>query len=203
MNKSFEAIARDVEQKAFAVSDYFLPPSVSQQILADAKEFFAEGEFRKAKIGKGIEEQRITEIRSDQIHWLDKNDLTPALQNYWQQADALREYISNYFRLTLPWFESHLAVYPVGSFYKKHLDQFRETNNRLISFILYLNPDWKPEDDGQLRIYTEGKQLDIAPALGRLVCFRSDVIEHEVLPTTRPRYSVTAWMRRDEVPIEV
>ena len=35
--------------------------------------------------------------------------------------------------------------------------------------------------------------LDIAPLLGRLVIFRSDLIEHEVLPTASERVAITVW----------
>ncbi|MDQ2656958.1 MAG: 2OG-Fe(II) oxygenase, partial [Bacteroidota bacterium] len=39
-----------------------------------------------------------------------------------------------------------------------------------------------------------GPPLDILPVLGRMVCFRSDQLEHEVLPATRPRLSLTGWL---------
>jgi SM-20-related protein len=41
------------------------------------------------------------------------------------------------------------------------------------------------------------------PEAGRLVCFRSDLIEHEVLPATRERYSLTGWAldRAPELPV--
>lgn len=203
MNTEFNAIAAQVEKQAFAVYDNFLPTPTLLKLLEETNELFQEGEFRMAKIGKGIEEQRITEIRSDRIHWLAKKELTDTQQLYWNKIEELQNYLSEYFRQSLLWFECHLAIYPVGSFYLKHLDQFRVTNNRIISFILYLNPDWKPEDGGALRIYTQDGFEDIYPEMGRFVCFRSDVVEHEVLPTYRERYSITGWMRRDEVPIIV
>ena len=36
--------------------------------------------------------------------------------------------------------------------------------------------------------------LDVAPIAGRLVCFRADVMEHEVLTAHKTRYSLTGWM---------
>jgi SM-20-related protein len=35
---------------------------------------------------------------------------------------------------------------------------------------------------------------DVLPVAGRLVCFRSDLLEHEVLPATRERLSLTGWL---------
>jgi SM-20-related protein len=43
-------------------------------------------------------------------------------------------------------------------------------------------------------MYLPDGALDILPQAGKLVCFRSDQIEHEVLPATRPRMSITGWM---------
>ncbi len=42
----------------------------------------------------------------------------------------------------------------------------------------------------------EGGARDVAPIGGRLVIFRSDQFEHEVLPARRERLSFTGWFRR-------
>jgi SM-20-related protein len=34
---------------------------------------------------------------------------------------------------------------------------------------------------------------DVLPVAGRLACFRSDQIEHEVLQGQKERYSLTGW----------
>ena len=58
-----------------------------------------------------------------------------------------------------------------------------------------MTEDWTEEHGGQLRIYTEDDQsLDVLPLAGRVVCFRSDVLEHEVLPAKRERLSLTGWI---------
>ncbi len=70
----------------------------------------------------------------------------------------------------------------------------------MISCILYLNPDWTPEDGGLLRIYppdaTDEAGIDVVPHAGTFVCFLSDRIPHEVLPARRERFSLTGWMHR-------
>jgi len=82
----------------------------------------------------------------------------------------------------------------VGTFYKRHLDQFKKDDHRKLSVICYLNKNWKASEGGQLRIYVSGAELDILPVAGRFVCFRSDQLEHEVLPATRERWSLTGWI---------
>jgi SM-20-related protein len=92
-------------------------------------------------------------------------------------------------------------VYPAGAFYKRHRDQHRGSLERLISCVVYLNNEWAESDGGQLRIYDEDGTdfTDITPQAGTVVCFRSDTVEHEVMPALRERYSLTGWLRKDTV----
>ena len=62
--------------------------------------------------------------------------------------------------------------------------------------ICYLNDieENHKEGNGYLRVFTEENIVDIAPCLGRLVLFKSEVLEHEVLATKGfERYAVTCW----------
>lgn len=179
-----------------------MPRPITDQLLTETRNLFSEGEFHHAHIGHGVTEQRVSEVRGDRILWLEPNDISAAQQEYYQQVSHLREMLSEYFRIALPWSEMHLAAYPPGSFYAPHLDQFRDTGNRIFSIILYLNPNWQQGHGGELRIHEADSSFDIAPLMGRLVCFRSDTVLHEVLPTSRTRFSVTGWIRRDQ-PIPV
>lgn len=65
--------------------------------------------------------------------------------------------------------------------------------------VLYLNHTWKSEDKGELRLHLEHPkphQVDISPIAGRLVCFLSAEVLHEVLETTVPRFSFASWWKR-------
>ncbi|WP_205635399.1 2OG-Fe(II) oxygenase [Flavivirga aquatica] len=94
-------------------------------------------------------------------------------------------------------FESHYANYEQGSFYKRHLDQFKNEKGRKYSIVLYLNQNWKDEDDGKLSLYPLNRaQKNISPLEGRMVFFRSDKMEHEVHPSlTRERRSIAGWLK--------
>jgi len=64
----------------------------------------------------------------------------------------------------------------------------------VVSMVIYLNPNWQPGDGGELRLYpSDGSVINIAPKAGTLALFLSE-LEHEVLPTLKPRYSITGWM---------
>jgi len=198
MEQLFESIAQQILTRSIAVQDNVLEPHISDALLDEAWNEYKEGLFRGAHIGKGLEKQRISEIRGDKVRWLERENASPPQAVYWSFLAGLREFLSEFFRIHLERTELHFAVYPEGAYYTRHLDQFREYSNRIFSVILYLNPGWKPGDGGELRVYhRDGTCEDFAPLHGRLICFRSDIVEHEVLMAQKPRVSLTGWMRRD------
>ena len=70
-------------------------------------------------------------------------------------------------------YESHYAQYGKNTFYKRHLDQFKNENGRQFSVILYLNDEWKANDGGMLSMYPlNNPQVNIAPLGGRIVFFK-------------------------------
>ncbi len=132
------------------------------------------------------------DIRGDRIYWLDPEHPTPAQVVYWQVVNRLRRRLNETLFLSLHDTEAHLAIYPPGSFYQRHLDQPRGRAWRLITLMLYLNPDWHPDDGGQLdlsRPQTPDEGIDLLPAGGLLVGFRSDTIPQKCC---RPAERATA-----------
>lgn len=199
-----QQILDQLENKGWAVSKNFMEKEIYDQLKKEIRVLWKENDFDKAGIGRGINYQPHSEIRKDYIHWLNPSELTSPQKHYWEKMEKLQHEINNYFYLNLHELEAHYAAFPIGSFYKKHLDQFKSVGARLISTILYLNEDWKEADGGALRIYSNGSEdfLDIYPEENSFVCFRSDLIYHEVLPTNRQRYSLTGWFRRRVNPLE-
>ena len=110
-----------------------------------------------------------------------------------------------------------LAVYPGDgkSGYTRHCDRGQTScmaeptgssqtpggeAERIITAIYYLtDEDWDPIlDGGCLRVFSNSNDgintTDICPFRDRLVIFRSDGVEHEVLPSMRrPRTAITLW----------
>jgi [Skp1-protein]-hydroxyproline N-acetylglucosaminyltransferase len=83
----------------------------------------------------------------------------------------------------------------------KHTDagpyQHDKSSIRKLTAILYLNHE---PIGGELRVYNPilgsgqtNSYVDIKPAYGRLVIFRSESVEHEVLPSFSPRIAITIW----------
>lgn len=175
------------------VIDNFIEEGVYQTARSFLMEKLEDDTFAKAKIGPGSEEQVVSEIRGDYIYWLDRNRDTTLLP-FFGLIDETIQVLNRYCYLSLSGFEFHLAHYPAGSFYKRHLDQFKSRSNRMISMIIYLNEGWKPGNGGELKIFQDKGDLIVEPLARRCVLFKSDTVPHEVLKTQVSRYSLTGWL---------
>jgi SM-20-related protein len=189
----FENVTVGLAENGFAVVDDFLSVQEVNQITG-LKEFTSGlAGMKKAGVGKSTGKQINESIRGDFIQWIDPAQAPGSVKLYLDRMKELMMYLNRSLFLSLKDIEAHMTVYPEGSYYKRHLDQFRADDHRKLSAICYLNNDWVDANGGQLRMYLPHGSQDVFPIAGRLVCFRSEMIEHEVLPATRPRLSLTGW----------
>ena len=118
--------------------------------MTECEEACVQGEFRKAGVGRGRALEVREEIRGDQVLWLLPGTESTEQMAYLAELEILRLALNQRFFLGLFDFEGHFAIYPKGAFYKPHLDRHAGTSERIITVILYLNPDWQPGDGGEL-----------------------------------------------------
>lgn len=190
----FEKIAIGLSSDGYCITENLLPDSWVSNLKEFAKKEKAEGSFQVAGIGKLHHFNVDKSIRGDAILWVEDDFSNEYIGQIETFIDDLRLYLNRTCYLGLRDYEMHLAVYPVGSFYKRHADRFKLNAHRHISFVFYLNPDWKSGDGGELKIYLpDGSEKTVEPKGGTLVAFRSE-LEHEVLEANAPRYSLTGWM---------
>lgn len=194
MNEIFDVLADGLAQNGFAIVDNFLTSEQVNDILLLDEFKSSTDVFKKAGIGKKQDRQINESIRGDYIHWINKNSPPAPTKVYLNKLNELLQFLNQSLFLSLKDYEVHMTIYPSGSFYKRHLDQFKADDHRKLSVICYLNENWTEAHGGQLRLYLSDRSLDILPLAGRLVCFRSDLIEHEVLPATKKRLSLTGWI---------
>jgi len=191
-----DRIMDDIAQQGWSLVPDFMPQQAIEQLAGETLQLPQFGALRQAGVGKGAERSVNANTRGDFILWLEEPELTAAQHNYLAQLEQLRLAANAQLQLGLFEFEGHLAIYPSGSFYRKHIDRFRNDSLRTLTCILYLNHDWKESDGGQLRLYLDGeKHIDILPQGGTLVTFLSDRFWHEVLPASRERMSITGWFK--------
>ena len=200
-----ENILNDIQSKGFSVQENVLSGesllSLKNDILSAYHNNLSEQSLRPAGVGKNADLQ--TTIRGDQIQWLAKENLSEAQKIAWDFLETLKVHFNQNLYFGLKDFETHVTVYPKNTFYKKHIDQFKLQSNavdskvRKVSFIIYLNEDWKESEGGELRLFDFSEQekeiSTILPQFGRAVFFLSDAFPHEVLETQRERVSMTGW----------
>lgn len=180
----------------WAVYPDFLPADVIDALARDVRERWDTDVMHAASVGRGSANQIREDVRGDKIDWLDEAAATPAQARYWQAMTVLRLALNEELYLGLIGLQAHYAVFAQGSFYKRHLDRFTSSSDRMMSCCLYLNAGWDEAWGGQLRMYTDGGVIDVSPHAGTLAVFRSDTVEHEVLPATHERLSLTGWFTR-------
>jgi len=136
------------------------------------------------------------EVRSDQIFWLDKSHENEFENQFLVMIDAFVLHLNSTCYTGITGYEFHYALYDSGSFYSKHLDQFKSNDSRQYSMIFYLNQDWQIGDGGELCIHHQDNSIQhIAPMAGTSVFFKSSELLHEVLLTNKPRMSITGWLK--------
>ena len=181
----------ELSDKSIVVIDDFLPKELWQTLRDFLVQKEDENDLKKAALGTGANKQIIEEIRGDYTFWLEENRDVELLL-FFDLATELKSMLNRFCFLSLSAYEFHLAHYPVGSYYKKHIDQFSSRSNRMITLIIYLNENWKEGDGGELKVYQSEEKL-IEPIKNRCVLFKSADIPHEVLATNKTRYSLTGW----------
>ena len=201
-----------ITEHGFCVMDNFISQTTALALSSEINLLHDSAQMHEAGTGQTLISIN-KQLRGDSIYWLDEADASIAQQLYFGQMEALRIGLNQHLYLGLFALESHLALYPIGTSYKKHIDRFKSSNNshkidasvRQISCVLYLNQDWLEEDGGHLRLYVNPVEatvdlpakaalaINISPISGRLVIFLSDTFYHEVLPAIRDRRSLTGW----------
>lgn len=197
LEKLFDDLAREEwasTEKVFSLE--FCHLLVQECLLLQS-----EGLFHPAAIGKGANKINDQTIRGDFTSWIEDNSTSVLLRELREQLDLMRMMLNQNFYLGLKRSETHFAVYPPGAEYQKHIDNHKGFNSREITFILYLNENWKKGDGGELSIFQPSDQdvlmTQIEPMFGTFVLFRSKVFPHQVEKNFHQRLSLTGWFRTD------
>ncbi|SHI76942.1 2OG-Fe(II) oxygenase [Flavobacterium haoranii] len=196
LNPKYEKVITDLLEQQFSIVDDFFDFNEIEDLRALLLEKYNEDEFRKAAIGNQFSEQIVKSIRGDFISWIDENNLSQTEEVFFNKIDKFVNYMNRTCFLGIQEKEFHYAVYPKGTFYKRHLDTFQNDDSRKLSVVCYLNDeDWKPEYGGELVIFKPLEEIKVYPLKGRVVIFESQVLEHEVRQVEQMRLSITGWLK--------
>ena len=182
------------ELNGFQIIDNFLTAEQTLRLSEYVEQLYQSNALKKAGIGKQETFEVNNNLRGDFIQWINEEHYTPDVSAFLEKLEQLKLELNRNFYLGIKDFESHFTRYPEGTRYVAHSDRHSKGSARVVSFVFYLNENWKTEDGGVLRVYeSDDVYTDIEPRFGRLAIFLSDKI-HEVLTTNRTRRSITGWL---------
>lgn len=191
----FGLIADDLEKQGYSIRLGLLPEDISSSLYSYQQDLNTQ-KYVDAGIGRGEKFLKTEFVRTDEICWITGE--SDAGSKWLDWTSRLQIFLNQRLFLGLFSFESHFAHYSPGSYYKRHYDAFRGKTNRILSVVTYLNPAWGHADGGELVLYSDDQDRDgikIVPLYGTVVVFLSEEFPHEVLPSTRDRYSIAGWFR--------
>lgn len=195
-SESFELLINRYIETKVGLVDSFLTPEHTASLRENVVRLFNQNDMHPAGVGSGAKLYRDPTNRGDKIFWLDRKHKSPAENAFLDIIDSFVEFLNRTCYAGITGYEFHYALYDTGTFYRRHIDQFRTDKGREFSIIVYLNENWKGENGGELCIYNPKKELRITPDGGRCVFFKSSELEHEVLMSRAPRMSLTGWLKR-------
>lgn len=191
----FENLITDLLEKDRATVSFLFEAETLHALRERLEEKMTEGDLRRAGIGNQTRHAVNEAIRSDQIGWMENDSTHPAERKFLDTVEAFWTYLNRTCYTGIRTHEFHYACFAAGAFYKRHVDRFRNDNARKFSMVTYLNPTWNGDSGGELLLYTPEGVIRIRPDFGTTVIFKSDVLEHEVLPATQNRLSITGWLK--------
>lgn len=200
LNPLYEKVIEDLLERQYSIVDDFFTAAEVRALRQSLIDKYQEARFRKSAIGNQSNEQVIEAVRGDFILWLDEDSARGAEALFFDKINDFKDYLNRTCFMGINDKEFHYAIYPEGTFYKRHLDTFQNDSRRKLSMVCYLNTEeWKPEYGGELAIYLDDngneKRVDVYPLRGRMVVFESQILEHEVKPVKRERLSITGWLK--------
>ena len=195
MEKIFDVLIDSYIKNKIGIATDFLSEALSRHLKQNLTALYSDKQLKSAGTGVFSQVEHNHLNRGDKIHWLDRNHENIHELVFFDLMDAFIIYLNASCYTGITGYEFHYTLYEDGSFYKKHLDQFRTNDSRKFSMIMYLNEDWVVADGGELCIHFEDRTQLIAPTLGKTVFFNSNELVHEVLLTNKARMSITGWLK--------
>ena len=192
----FESIIQNLIDHQLGQQNGFLNRDLVKSLRINLETYFLQNQMHEAGIGKNEQFDKNRLIRGDSIRWIDDVPENPAEKELLEIVQCFVDYLNKTCFTVIDSFEFHYARYDVGSFYKRHRDQFQSDSGRKFSLVFYLNEDWKESYGGQLAVYLPNQTEMVFPVGGRAVFFKADEIDHEVNVATQVRYSIAGWLKK-------
>lgn len=195
MEKIFNELIDSFVNDKVGIAKNFLNQTLSLQLINNLLQLQTDEQMHSAGTGNEVLASFDKNLRGDKIHWLDRSHNNIHENDFLDLMDSFILYLNSTCYTGITGYEFHYTLYDKGTFYKKHIDQFRNNDVRQYSMIMYLNQNWVEGDGGELCIHHRDHLQNISPMGGKSVFFKSSELAHEVLLTHKPRMSITGWLK--------
>jgi SM-20-related protein len=195
LERIFNTLIDSFIDNKVGITQNFITKQLSLHLQQNLLNCYADNLFKHAGTGNETEVAHNHAVRGDMIYWLDRKHNNNHENAFFDVMDSFILHLNNTCYTGITDYEFHYTLYPIGSFYKKHLDQFKSNDSRKYSMIIYLNEGWLEADGGELCIHQTNSLQNISPQNGKSVFFKSSELEHEVLYTNKARMSITGWLK--------
>jgi len=197
-----DQIADRLASDGWYVGESIFDAALGARLRDRAHELARRGALQPARVGRSTAAQGQADLRRDDTLWLADAPEDAAERDALVAVHVLRTTLNTSLYIGARSAELHFARYAPGAFYRTHRDRFRDDDARMITLVFYLNDDWSAGSGGELVLYERDDSgavlARVPPRAGTMVCFRSELFPHEVLPAAQERFSLTGWLRRDE-----
>lgn len=197
LENDFEELVSSFVENEIGITQHFISNSLVSGLKTNLLALYKNNLLLAGGTGNEVAIVHNASYRSDFIYWLDKTHANVFEDEFLARVEQFIQYLNMSCYAGITAYEFHYSLYEVGSFYKKHIDQFHKNGNRVYSLVSYLNADWIASDGGELKIHQASGNRNISPTNGKTVFFKSEELEHEVLLTNKQRLSVTGWLKRN------
>jgi len=195
LEEIFNTIIDSFIEDRVGLANNFLSVALAKNLKANLVKLHSSQLMLGAGTGNNNTVVRDQLVRGDKIYWLDRKHNNVDENDFFDLMDDFVLHLNRTCYTGITGYEFHYTLYEKGSFYQKHIDQFKVNGTRAYSMVMYLNENWLAVDGGELCIYHKDHHQNIAPINGRSVFFKSNELAHEVLVTNEPRMSITGWLK--------
>jgi Rps23 Pro-64 3,4-dihydroxylase Tpa1-like proline 4-hydroxylase len=197
LENDFETLIAGYLENRIGISEHFLSEDLAEHLKQNLQVLYKNRLLLAAGTGNNKKLNHDAEVRNDSIYWLDRKHKNSYENDFLDRVEDFIRYLNKSCYAGITGYEFHYSLYEAGSFYTKHLDQFKDNSRRQYSMITYLNAGWSECDGGHLLVQQANGGQKISPTQGKTVFFKSNELVHEVLVTHTQRMSVTGWLKRD------
>jgi len=171
MQSIFETLIASFLENNVGVANGFLSTELVEKLTQNLLQLEMNDQLKSAGTSNSKLASYDTTVRGDSIYWLDKSHNDIYENKFLELVEDFIRYLNSSCFTGITDCEFHYALYKKGSYYIKHLDQFRNNSGRQYSMISYLDNNWKAEDGGELLIHQVNNNQTISPTQGKTVFF--------------------------------